>query len=90
MFYPFYILCDVPWVVCIKRFGASRTLGVAMIGFTASTIGMGFAKTYAQAIGCRLTLGAFEAGLIPGSIFIISTIVSFFARPCVLFRCICN
>lgn len=37
---------------------------------------MAFTQTYAQAMGCRLVLGAFEAGLIPGSVFIISTIVS--------------
>ena len=37
-------------------------------------MGMGFAQTYAQAIGCRLTLGTFEAGLLPSFIFFISTI----------------
>ncbi|KAK6375710.1 hypothetical protein LTS17_007532 [Exophiala oligosperma] len=74
LFFPFYILLDVPWVVAVKRFGASRVLCISMIGFTAATLGMGFCHTYAQAIGCRLVLGAFEAGLLPATIFIISTI----------------
>lgn len=76
LFFPFYIILDIPWVVAVKRYGASRTLGCSMVGWTGATIGMGFAQTYAQAIGCRLVLGAFEAGLLPACIFLISTIVS--------------
>lgn len=84
MFYPLYILMDIPWVIAVKRFGVNRVLAFAMVGWTASTIGMGFCQTYAQAIGCRLVLGGFEAGLIPACVFIISTIVSSSTIP--LFR----
>ena len=49
-------------------------MGLAMFGWAGSTLGMGFTRTYAQAIGCRLTLGCFEAGLLPSFIFFISTI----------------
>ncbi|EXJ89402.1 hypothetical protein A1O3_02469 [Capronia epimyces CBS 606.96] len=74
LFYPFYIICDVPWVLAVKRFGASRVLAVAMVGWTAATIGTGFSQNYAQAVGCRLVLGAFEGGFIPAAVFIISTV----------------
>ncbi|KAK5034538.1 hypothetical protein LTS07_003459 [Exophiala sideris] len=74
LFYVTYILFDIPWVVSIKRCGANRVLGVALVGWSASTLGMGFVKNYHQALACRLLLGLFEAGLLPCMIFIISTI----------------
>ncbi|CAM1508102.1 Fc.00g049500.m01.CDS01 [Cosmosporella sp. VM-42] len=73
-FYITYIICDVLWVISIKRFGANRVLGIAMIGWSAATLGTGFCKTYGQALACRLILGAFESGLLPSMIFIISTV----------------
>jgi MFS family permease len=45
-----------------------------MIGWSAATLGTGFAKNYGQAMACRLLLGVFESGLIPSMIFLISTI----------------
>ena len=69
-----YVICDVFWVVSIKKFGANRVLGVAMVGWSAATLGTGFAKNYSQAMACRLLLGVFESGLLPSMIFIISTI----------------
>lgn len=74
LFYVTYIVFDVPWVVSIKKFGANRVLGVALTGWSASTLGMGFVQNYHQALACRLLLGLFEAGLLPCIIFVISTI----------------
>lgn len=45
-----------------------------MLGWSASTIATGFCHNYGQALACRLILGAFESGLLPSMIFIISTI----------------
>lgn len=69
-----YIICDILWVISIKRFGANRILGFAMVGWSAATIGTGFCRTYGQAMAARLVLGAFESGLLPSMIFVISTI----------------
>ncbi|KIY02621.1 uncharacterized protein Z520_01086 [Fonsecaea multimorphosa CBS 102226] len=74
LFYVTYIVFDIPWVVAIKRFGVNRVLGVALIGWSAATLGMGFVQNYHQALACRLLLGLFEGGLLPCMIFIISTI----------------
>ncbi|KAM3426975.1 hypothetical protein MY4824_009728 [Beauveria thailandica] len=60
-----YIVCDFFWVISIKRFGANRVLGVAIIGWSASTLATGFVKSYKQAMACRLILAAFESGLLP-------------------------
>lgn len=45
-----------------------------MVGWSISTLGTGFCKTYGHALACRLLLGAFESGLLPSMIFTISTI----------------
>ncbi|KEF52808.1 uncharacterized protein A1O9_11225 [Exophiala aquamarina CBS 119918] len=74
LFYVTYIVFDIPWVVCIKRYGANRVLGVALLGWSAATLGTGFVHNYHQALACRLLLGFFEAGLLPCMVFIISTI----------------
>ncbi|KAF7560977.1 hypothetical protein G7046_g3181 [Stylonectria norvegica] len=73
-FYITYIICDVLWVISIKRFGANLVLGIAMMGWSAATIGTGFCNTYGQALACRLILGVFESGLLPSMIFIVSTV----------------
>uniref|UniRef100_A0A8H7K3H3 Major facilitator superfamily (MFS) profile domain-containing protein n=1 Tax=Bionectria ochroleuca TaxID=29856 RepID=A0A8H7K3H3_BIOOC len=75
-FYITYIVCDVLWVISIQRFGANRVLAVAMVGWSAATFGTGFTHSYGQAMACRLILGAFESGLLPCMIFIISTVWS--------------
>lgn len=74
LFYVTYIVCDIPWVITIKKFGANRVLGLALIGWSTTTLGTGFVKNYHQALACRLLLGLFEAGLLPCMVFLISTI----------------
>lgn len=76
IFYVTYIVFDIPWVMCVKRFGAHNVLAVAMIGWSLVTLGTGFVKNYGQAIACRLLLGLFEAGLLCCLTFIISMVYS--------------
>lgn len=74
MFYPTYVLFEVPWVVAVKRWGANNVLALALISWSVVTLGTGFIQNYSQAIVMRLLLGAAEAGLFPALSFIISTI----------------
>lgn len=60
--------------MAVKRFGANHVLGIAMIAWSIITLCTGFIQTYHQAIAVRVLLGAFEAGLVPSIVFIISTI----------------
>lgn len=76
VFYASYIFFDVFWVVATKRYGANRTLAIALVGWGATTLGTGFIKTYAQACAVRVVLGVFEAGLLPSLIFVVSTVWS--------------
>jgi MFS family permease len=60
--------------MAVKRFGANHVLGIAMIAWSVITLATGFIQNYSQAIAVRVLLGAFEAGLVPSVVFIISTI----------------
>ncbi|KAL6251349.1 hypothetical protein RBB50_001557 [Rhinocladiella similis] len=74
LFYVTYVLFEIPWVMSVKRFGANKTLAVAMVSWSVVTLGTGFIKNYAQALVMRLLLGACEAGLFPCLTFFISTV----------------
>ncbi|KAM3515538.1 hypothetical protein MY11210_000911 [Beauveria gryllotalpidicola] len=74
-FYITYIVCDIFWVISIKRFGANRVLAVAIILAGARPpLPPALSTNYKQAMACRLILGAFESGLLPSMIFIISMV----------------
>ncbi|KAJ9639170.1 hypothetical protein H2204_003780 [Knufia peltigerae] len=74
LFYVTYVVFEIPWVMSVKRFGANKTLAVAMVCWSVVTLGTGFIKNYAQALVMRLLLGACEAGLFPCLTFFISTV----------------
>ncbi|EGX90474.1 high-affinity nicotinic acid transporter [Cordyceps militaris CM01] len=73
-FYITYIIFETPWVMAVRRFGPGRVLAVAIICWSAVTLGTGFVRTYPEVIACRVLLGAFEAGLFPALTFVISDI----------------
>ena len=68
------ILFEVPWVIAIKRYGANRALGTALVLWSVCTLGVAFVRTYAQAIVVRMLLGACEAGISPGFAYLFATI----------------
>ncbi|THZ50704.1 high-affinity nicotinic acid transporter [Aureobasidium pullulans] len=70
LFYPFYVLFEIPWTMAVKRFGANHVLGIAMIAWSVITLCTGFIQTYHQAIAVRVLLGAFEAGLVPSIVMV--------------------
>lgn len=74
MFYVGYVLCEVPWVMAVKRFGANYVLATALVSWSIITLGTGFIHNYGQAIVVRILLGAAEAGLTPSLAFVQSTI----------------
>ncbi|KAM5352956.1 hypothetical protein ACJ41O_005678 [Fusarium nematophilum] len=73
-FYISYIIFETPWVVAVKRFGPGRVLAIAIVSWSAITIGTGFVNSYGEVIACRVLLGFFEAGLFPALTFVISQI----------------
>ncbi|KAJ5160644.1 uncharacterized protein N7482_007648, partial [Penicillium canariense] len=68
------IVFEVPWVLAVKRFGANKALGTALILWSFCTLGTAFIQTYGQAIAVRMLLNAFEAGLAQSFAYLFSTI----------------
>lgn len=61
-------------MLAVKRWGPGRVLAIAIISWSAITLGTGFVNSYAETIVCRVLLGLFEAGLFPALTFVISQI----------------
>jgi hypothetical protein len=68
------IVFEVPWVLAVKRFGANKSLGTALVLWSFCTLGTAFIQTYGQAIAVRMLLNAFEAGLAQSFAYLFSTI----------------
>ncbi|KAI0527951.1 MFS general substrate transporter [Xylaria bambusicola] len=67
-----YILLEIPSNMIIKRVRPSWYLSGLMFSWGIVNMSMGFVKTYAQLVVLRFLLGALEAGVIPGIIYLTS------------------
>ncbi|KAJ8126866.1 hypothetical protein O1611_g6772 [Lasiodiplodia mahajangana] len=67
-----YILLELPSNIIIKRTRPSWYLSSLMFGWGIVSMCMGFAKTYHQLVALRFLLGVFEAGVLPGIIYLTS------------------
>jgi MFS family permease len=67
------VIFELPWVLAVQRYGANLVLAIAIVGWSAVTIGTGFCHDYGQLVTCRLLLGFLEAGLFPALTFLLST-----------------
>ncbi|ODV91547.1 hypothetical protein CANCADRAFT_72590 [Tortispora caseinolytica NRRL Y-17796] len=72
VFFVPYILLEIPSNLILKSITPSIWFGsiVSLWGITA--IGMGFTTNFAGLVTARVFMGIFEAGLMPGSIYLIS------------------
>ncbi|KAF9018282.1 MFS general substrate transporter [Hymenopellis radicata] len=68
-----YILLQLPTNLVLRKFGARNCLTFYIFGWGCVEIGMGFCQTWQALAGCRVLLGAFEAGFFPALIYIVST-----------------
>jgi sugar phosphate permease len=66
IFYISYALCEMPSVLLCKYMGPGWFLPLTTLGFGVVTIGTAFCQTKAQIVVCRLLLGIFESGMLPG------------------------
>ncbi|PGH05375.1 hypothetical protein AJ80_08343 [Polytolypa hystricis UAMH7299] len=67
-----YILLEVPSNLILKNVAPSTWLSVIMFGWGVVTVCQGVTESYTGLIVCRCLLGAFEAGFVPGCIYLIS------------------
>ena len=54
LFYVTYVLFEVPWVLAVKKWGANSVMAIAIVSWSAITIGTGFTKNYGQVVAMRL------------------------------------
>ncbi|KAJ9626725.1 hypothetical protein H2204_009995 [Knufia peltigerae] len=73
MFFATYTLLELPSNLIIRRLGARNWICFLIIGFGSMVLGMGFVKDWASLTVLRMFLGAFEAGILPGALFLISS-----------------
>ncbi|EKJ72338.1 hypothetical protein FPSE_07458 [Fusarium pseudograminearum CS3096] len=73
-FYISYVIFETPWVLAVKKFGPGRVLAIAIVSWSAITMGTGFVNSYAEVVALRVLLGFFEAGLFPSLMFVVSQI----------------
>ncbi|KAL7943615.1 MFS general substrate transporter [Trichoderma barbatum] len=71
-YYISYILLEVPSNMVIKRFRPSLYISTLMFCWGIINMCMGFVHSYNALIGLRFLLGIFEAGVLPGIIYVTS------------------
>ena len=72
MFFIPYILFELPANLAMRKVGPAKWLGAIGFAWGIVTIGMGFVHSWGALLGCRVLFGIFEAGLFPGSIYLMS------------------
>jgi sugar phosphate permease len=65
IFYPLYILAELPAALIVKRIGFKRVIPAATLCWGIVCLGNGFVQNFAGLAACRLLLGMFEGFLFP-------------------------
>ncbi|KAF5244654.1 hypothetical protein FAUST_2170 [Fusarium austroamericanum] len=66
-----YIIFEVPSNIIIKKISPSLWLASITVLWGISTVGMGLVRNVEGLIACRVLVGFFEAGIVPGCIYLI-------------------
>ncbi|KAH7324162.1 putative allantoate permease [Stachybotrys elegans] len=72
VFFVPYILCEIPSNMLMKRFTPHVWLSFCILGFGVVMLCQGFVKNFGGLVTTRFFLGLFEAGIFPGSFYLIS------------------
>ncbi|KAJ9607881.1 hypothetical protein H2200_007960 [Cladophialophora chaetospira] len=72
VFFPTYVLSELPANVIIKKVGVRSFLTTLVVGWGTLSMCHGFVNTYRQLCVVRVLLGLFEGGFNRGSVYIIS------------------
>lgn len=72
VFFPTYILFEVPSNLVLKRLAPSTWLSLIMTLWGLCTVGMGLVRNYQGLVAMRALLGLFEAGVFPGCVYLIT------------------
>ncbi|KAF5592655.1 major facilitator superfamily transporter [Fusarium subglutinans] len=67
-----YMMCEIPSNMIIRRIGTRWWLTALILYWGVCILAMGFVKHWVPLVILRIFLGAFEAGLFPGALYILS------------------
>ncbi|PLB50079.1 MFS transporter [Aspergillus steynii IBT 23096] len=67
-----YILCEIPCNLIMRRLAPSTWISAIMVIWGGITICQGFVQNRAGLIACRFLIGVFEAGFLPGCVYLIA------------------
>ncbi|WEW55773.1 hypothetical protein PRK78_001206 [Emydomyces testavorans] len=67
-----YVLLEIPSNLILKKVAPSTWLSSIIGGWGIVTVCQGVTQSFAGLVVCRFLLGVFEAGFVPGSIYLIS------------------
>ncbi|CAG8959199.1 hypothetical protein HYFRA_00012556 [Hymenoscyphus fraxineus] len=73
IFFVPYILFEIPSNLLMKRFKPQVWLSGCILSFGIVMLAQGFVTSYGGLLATRFLLGLFEAGIFPGSFYLIST-----------------
>ncbi|KAL2061580.1 hypothetical protein VTL71DRAFT_6957 [Oculimacula yallundae] len=72
IFFPFYVLAEIPSNMMMKRFRPSIWLTVIMVSWGLIMTCMGLVHNFSGLLACRVFLGVAEGGLFPGISYFIT------------------
>ncbi|KAI1177947.1 putative allantoate permease [Nemania sp. FL0916] len=72
VFFVPYILFEVPSNVLMRKFSPRTWLSLCILGFGIVELAQAFVTSYSGLLAARFFLGFFEAGIFPGSFYLIS------------------
>ncbi|EXJ91890.1 hypothetical protein A1O3_00440 [Capronia epimyces CBS 606.96] len=72
VFFVPYFLFEIPSNIALRKVGAALWLSFLTFAWGMSVLGSGFAHSWTVIVGCRILMGAFEGGFIPGCMYLIS------------------
>ncbi|EXJ65767.1 uncharacterized protein A1O5_11008 [Cladophialophora psammophila CBS 110553] len=67
-----YVLFQPPMTLLTRKVGARMFLSTISLLWAGLLVGMGFVKRWDELAGCRVILGALEAGYFPGCVYLLT------------------
>lgn len=71
MFFVPYVFCQWPSAILVRKMGPRIFLPATAVAWGIVMLCFGFVHTWVQLVGLRVIVGIFEAGLLPGALFLL-------------------
>jgi len=72
LFFPPYIIFELPSNIVLRKVGSANWLAFIAFSWGIVMMGQGFVKSYQALAACRFLLGLFESGFFPGCVYLVT------------------